>query len=195
MSVIHSTEDIKATRAALPAWAALIPVSVLLVVGGFFAFGLSHDPKAIPSTMIDRPMPAFNLTRLTQESEPLTNEDLKGKVSLVNVFGSWCSSCVLEHPQLTEIGRSGRVALYGVDWRDPPSDGAAWLTRYGNPYLKTGVDSDSRLAIDLGVTGAPETFVVDRGGRIRFKQVGPITSDVWADTILPLIQKLEAEPA
>lgn len=195
MSVIHSMEDTKATRAALPAWAALIPVSVLLVVGGFFAFGLAHDPKAIPSTMIDRPMPAFKLTRLTQESEPLTNGDLKGKVSLVNVFGSWCSSCVLEHPQLTEIGRSGRVALYGVDWRDPPSDGAAWLMRYGNPYLKTGVDSDSRLAIDLGVTGAPETFVVDRGGRIRFKQVGPITLDVWTNTILPLIQKLEAEPA
>lgn len=195
MPVIPSTEETQATRAALPAWAALVPVAVLLVVGGFFAFGLTLDPKAIPSTMIDRPMPEFALTRLSPESEPLTNEDLKGKVSLVNVFGSWCSSCVLEHPQLTEIGKSGRVALYGVDWRDPPSDGAAWLTRYGNPYLKTGVDSDSRLAINLGVTGAPETFVIDRGGRIRFKQVGPITPEVWADTILPLIQKLEAEPA
>lgn len=195
MSVIPPVAEKQVTPAALPAWAALIPVALLLVVGGFFAFGLTQDPKAMPSTMIDRPMPQFNLTGLTTERAPLTNEDLIGKVSLVNVFGSWCSSCVLEHPQLTEIGKSGAVALYGVDWRDPPADGAAWLVRYGDPYLKTGVDSDSRLAINLGVTGAPETFVIDRGGRIRFKQVGPITPEVWVDTILPLIEKLKAEPA
>lgn len=183
------------TRSALPAWSALIPVALLLVVGGFFAFGLTQDPKAMPSTMIDRPMPAFDLARLTPDREALMNADLIGKVSLVNVFGSWCSSCVLEHPQLTEIGKSGTVALYGVDWRDPPSDGAAWLSRYGDPYHKTGVDSDSRLAINLGVTGAPETFVIDRGGRIRFKQIGPITPEVWSTTLLPLIRKLEEEPA
>lgn len=182
-------------RPPLPAWFALIPVAILLVIGGFFAFGLTRDPKALPSTMIDRPMPQFDLARITSEREPLTNGDLVGKVSLVNVFGSWCGSCVVEHPQLTEIGKSGLVALYGVDWRDPPSAGAAWLARYGDPYLKTGVDSDSRLAIDLGVTGAPETFVIDRGGRIRYKQVGPITPEVWRETILPLVRKLEAEPA
>jgi cytochrome c biogenesis protein CcmG, thiol:disulfide interchange protein DsbE len=195
MSALPSANQPQPTRAALPAWAALIPVAVLLVIGGFFAFGLTQDPKALPSTMIDRPMPEFALTRLTPESEPLTNADLIGKVSLVNVFGSWCSSCVLEHPQLTEISQTGFVALYGVDWRDTPAAGAAWLTRYGDPYHKTGVDSDSRLAIDLGVTGAPETFVVDRGGRIRYKQVGPITPEIWSDTILPLIRKLEAEPS
>ena len=149
----------------------------------------------MPSAMIDRPMPKFDLARLTPDRDALTNADLIGKVSLVNVFGSWCSSCVLEHPQLTAIGKSGAVALYGVDWRDPPSDGAAWLSRYGDPYHKVGVDSDSRLAINLGVTGAPETFVIDRGGRIRFKQVGPITPEVWSTTLLPLIRKLEAEPA
>lgn len=195
MSTLPTATETQSPRAALPAWAAVIPVAVLLVIGGFFAFGLTQDPKALPSTMIDRPMPAFELAQLTPERDALTNQDLIGKVSLVNVFGSWCSSCVLEHPQLAEIGKSGLVALYGVDWRDPPSAGAAWLSRYGDPYQKTGVDSDSRLAIDLGVTGAPETFVVDRGGRIRFKQVGPITPEVWADTILPLIRKLEAEPA
>lgn len=183
------------TRPSLPAWVAVIPVAVLLIIGGFFAFGLTRDPKALPSTMIDRAMPQFALTRLTPEKDALANADLIGKVSLVNVFGSWCSSCVLEHPQLTEISKSGQVVLYGVDWRDPPGKGADWLARYGDPYLKTGVDSDSRLAIDLGVTGAPETFLVDRAGRIRFKQVGPITPEVWEDTLLPLIRKLEAEPA
>ena len=183
------------TRASLPAWSAVIPVAIFLIVAGFFAFGLTRDPKALPSTMIDRAMPEFTLTRLTPERDALVNEDLIGKVSLVNVFGSWCSSCVLEHPQLTAIAESGLVALYGVDWRDPPGKGADWLARHGDPYLKTGVDSDSRLAIDLGVTGAPETFVVDRGGRIRFKQVGPITPEIWDNTILPLIRKLEAEPA
>lgn len=190
-----STPTAQPSRPALPRWTAAIPAAILLVIGGFFAWGLTRDPAELPSTMIDREMPNFALTRLTPEREALTKQDLIGKVSLVNVFGSWCSSCVLEHPQLTEIAESKQVALYGVDWRDPPGAGAAWLERYGDPYLKTGVDGDSRLAIDLGVTGAPETFLVDKEGRIRFKQVGPITPELWADTLLPLIRKLEAEPA
>jgi cytochrome c biogenesis protein CcmG/thiol:disulfide interchange protein DsbE len=182
-------------RPSLPAWSAAVPAAIFLVIAGFFAWGLTRDPAELPSTMIDREMPDFALTRLTPEREALTKQDLIGKVSLVNIFGSWCSSCVLEHPQLTEIAESKQVTLYGVDWRDPPGAGAAWLERYGDPYAKTGVDGDSRLAIDLGVTGAPETFLVDKEGRIRFKQVGPITPELWADTILPLIRKLEAEPA
>lgn len=190
-----STHVTEAARPALPKWTAAIPAAILLVIGGFFAWGLTRDPAELPSTMIDREMPDFALTRLTPEREALTKQDLIGKVSLVNVFGSWCSSCVLEHPQLTEIAESKQVTLYGVDWRDPPGAGAAWLERYGDPYTKTGVDEDSRLAIDLGVTGAPETFLVDKEGRIRFKQVGPITPELWADTLLPLIRKLEAEPA
>jgi len=180
-------------RSSLPPWMAIAPVALLLVIGGFFAFGLTRDPQAFDSGLVDRAMPNFELAPLTPERAALANDDLVGEVSLVNVFGSWCASCVLEHPQLTEIANSGVVKVYGVDWRDPPGAGAAWLQRYGDPYAKTGVDSDSRLAIDLGVTGAPETFLVDRGGRIRYKQVGPITAEIWNDTLLPLIRKLEAE--
>lgn len=179
----------------MPAWLALAPFTLFGVVAGFFAFGLTRDPHALPSTMIDRAMPAFTLAPLEPDREALANTDLLGKVSLVNVFGSWCSSCVLEHPQLLEIGKSGAVALHGIDWRDKPGDGAAWLARYGDPYARTGLDADSKLAIDLGVTGAPETFLIDRGGRIRFKQVGPITPEVWNEVLLPIIRRLEAEPA
>ena len=112
-----SAQPTTSTRPPLPAWVAVIPVAILLIIGGFFAYGLTRDPKALPSTMIDRAMPEFTLTRLTPERDALVNEDLIGKVSLVNVFGSWCSSCVLEHPQLTAIAESDLVSLYGVDWR------------------------------------------------------------------------------
>jgi cytochrome c biogenesis protein CcmG, thiol:disulfide interchange protein DsbE len=195
MAANNQPSSAPSARPALPAWLALAPVAVLAVVAGFFAFGLTRDPHALPSTMIDRRMPDFTLAPLNTTELPLAHSDLFGKISLVNVFGSWCSSCVIEHPELMEIGQSGVVNLYGVDWRDPPGAGAKWLLRYGNPYSKTGLDADSRLAIDLGVTGAPETFVVDRGGRIRYKQVGPITPEVWSDTLLPIIRKLEAEPS
>lgn len=182
-------------RSALPAWMAIVPIGLLVLVAAFFGWGLTRDPHALPSTMIDRKMPDFSLAPLAPESPTLANADLLGRVSLVNVFGSWCSSCLAEHPELMEISRSGLVALHGVDWRDKPGDGAAWLSRFGNPYSRTGVDADSKLAIDLGVTGAPETFIIDRGGRIRYKQVGPITPELWSDTLLPIIRKLEAEPA
>ena len=178
----------------LPRWLMLAPVTLLAVIAAFFAFGLTQDPHSLPSTMIDRPMPDFSLEALENGDAPLANSDLLGRVSMVNIFGSWCPSCLVEHSQLIEIGHSGLVALHGVDWRDPPGAGAAWLAQYGNPYAKTGMDRDSTLAIDLGVTGAPETFVIDRGGRIRYKQIGPITQQVWSETLLPIIRKLQSEP-
>jgi len=180
-------------RPAFPRWAALVPVGLLVVIGGFFAFGLTRDPHALPSMLVDRPMPDFTLEPLAPETRVLTNDDMRRQVSLVNIFGSWCSSCVLEHPMLMDIASTGAVAVYGVDWRDEPGAGLVWLKRYGNPYRLTGLDADSRLAINLGVTGAPETFIVDADGRIRYKHVGPITPEIWKNTIRPLVQKLEAD--
>ncbi|MEZ5946912.1 MAG: DsbE family thiol:disulfide interchange protein [Hyphomonas sp.] len=180
------------TSRGLPRWTAIIPVGILAVVLGFFAVGLTKDPHALPTMMIDRPMPDFELEPLSPDLPLLRHEDLTGKVSLVNVFGSWCVSCVAEHPELMNISSSGRIDVYGVDWRDTAFKGRTWLERYGNPYTKVGLDADSRLAIDLGVSGAPESFLIDADGRIRYKHIGPITPEVWRETLLPLIREIEA---
>lgn len=182
-----------AARQALPRWTALIPVGLLTIILVFFAKGLTLDPHALPTMMVDRPMPAFELQPISDEIPNLSPDKLRGRVTLVNVFGSWCVSCVAEHPILMDISRAGIVEVHGVDWRDTPRDGSAWLARYGNPYSSAGLDADSRLAIDLGVTGAPETFLVDANGRIRYKQIGPITPEIWDDTLLPMIRLLEQE--
>lgn len=178
----------------LPRSFALVPIGVLAVIMGFFAVGLTRDPHELPTMMVDRPMPAFQLQQLKDDIPNLTSDRLKGHVTLVNVFGSWCVSCVAEHPMLMELSRQNLVTIHGVDWRDTPREGAAWLDRYGNPYASVGLDADSRLAIDLGVTGAPETFLVDKAGRVRYKQIGPITEEIWEETLAPLVRSLEEEP-
>ncbi len=175
----------------------LIPVAVFLVLALFFLKGLSLDPHHIPSVLIDRPVPQMALQALPGHGDGsgLTTEDLKGKVSLVNIFGSWCISCVQEHPVLMQIAATKRVPIYGIDWRDEPEKGAEWLRRHGDPYTKVGADpAPGRAAIDFGVTGAPESFIVDRGGIIRYKLAGPITPRIWQETLLPIIEHLEAQP-
>lgn len=169
----------------------------LILFAGFAAalgFGLNRDPSRIPSVIIDRPMPGLKLAALTDGGNGFATEDLEGKVSLVNVFGSWCGICAEEHPMLMRLARENAVALYGVDWKDTRSEGQAWLDKNGNPFTRTGSDESGRAAIDLGVTGAPESFIVDKTGRIRYKQIGAITADVWQKTLAPLVAKLEAEP-
>jgi cytochrome c biogenesis protein CcmG, thiol:disulfide interchange protein DsbE len=187
------TDTASSTPRRLPRWAALVPVGVLSVIMGFFAVGLTRDPHQLPTMMVDRPMPAFQLQQLSDDTPNFTSDKLKGHVTLVNVFGSWCVSCVAEHPMLMDLSRQNLVTIHGVDWRDTPREGAAWLARYGNPYASVGLDADSRLAIDLGVTGAPETFLVDKAGRVRYKQIGPITEEIWEETLAPLVRSLEEE--
>ena len=138
-------------------------------------------------------MPAFELGPIEGFEEGLSSNDLTGQVSLLNVFGSWCPPCAIEHPMLMQISRSGRVPIYGIDWKDPPGRGTAWLERNGNPYQRVGNDEAGRVAIDLGITGAPETFLIDRDGRVRYRHVGIITQEIWRETLLPMIEALEAE--
>ena len=168
----------------------LLPSLVFLAMVVFFLFGLENDPRLVKPVLIDKPAPTFALSGLEGVSEGLTTADLKQRVVLVNVFGSWCIACVAEHPVLMRIKESGLVPLYGINWRDKPADAVAWLKKHGNPYDKIGTDPDSRVAIDFGVTGAPETFVIDRNGVIRFKWTGPITDDVWQKILLPVVQEL-----
>ena len=174
---------------------AVIPLALMGFIGAGLAFGLTNDPRKLPSMMIDKPMPDFDLPALRPDDADFRRSDLDGQVAMVNVFASWCISCRMEHPTLMRLAKQKRVTIHGVDWKDTREDGLAWLGAFGDPYTLVGEDVSSKLAIELGVTGAPETYIVDRTGRIRYKQIGPITDDVWNDTIEPLILSLEQETA
>lgn len=166
------------------------PLIVFLIVGLFFAWGLMRDPSRIPSQLIDRPLPEFNLPAPEGFSEGLSTDDFKGQVTLLNVFASWCVSCHVEHPLLMELAAREETPIYGLNWKEKPGDGKAWLDRFGNPYSRIGDDQNGRVAIDLGVTGAPETFVIDKDGRVRYVFIGPITPQSWDETLKPLIEEL-----
>jgi cytochrome c biogenesis protein CcmG, thiol:disulfide interchange protein DsbE len=170
----------------------LLPVLLFAAVALFFAFGLTRDPSKLPSTLIDRPLPPFDLAGLTPGGPGLTTADLKGEPALLNVFASWCLPCRVEHPVLMELAGQG-VPIYGLDWKEPAADGAKWIAEYGNPYRRIGSDATGRAGIDLGVTGVPETFVVDAGGRVRYKHIGPISREDWEETLKPLLEKLRRE--
>jgi cytochrome c biogenesis protein CcmG/thiol:disulfide interchange protein DsbE len=170
----------------------LLPLLVFFVLAGYFWVGLGKDPAAIPSPLIDRPVPAFDLAPIGGREAGLSSSDLKGEPSLVNIFGSWCVACMVEHPVLMGIKAAGLVPIHGVNWREVDARaGPAWLARHGDPYTRIGADPDSKAAIALGVTGAPETFVVDADGVIRYKHTGPITEDVWEDTLWPIVARLQ----
>jgi cytochrome c biogenesis protein CcmG, thiol:disulfide interchange protein DsbE len=168
-----------------------------LVPGGLFAVlvlsfyaGLGSDPNVLPSPLIDQPAPRFALPPLIDGEPGLSSADLEGRVSLVNIFASWCAPCRKEHPLLNELAQSQRVAIYGINYKDKPDAAKAWLAELGNPYARIGTD-DGQAGIEWGVYGVPETFLVDRAGRIRYKHVGPLTRADIERTILPLIAKLE----
>ena len=171
----------------------LLPVGLFGVLVIFLAIGLTRDPSVIPTEMIDREMPAFELSELRDETTTISQADLVGEVTLVNVFGSWCVACLQEHPTLMELSRDDTVRIVGINWRDDREDALAWLAKHGDPYEAIVFDAESELVIEIGVTGAPETFVLDPSGRIRYKQIGPITPEVWTNTIRPVIDAIESE--
>lgn len=171
----------------------LLPVGLFGVLVIFLAIGLTRDPSVIPTEMIDREMPSFDLPELRDETRRVSQADLVGEVTLVNVFGSWCVACLQEHPTLMQLSRDDTVRIIGINWRDDRGEALAWLTKHGDPYQAIVFDAESELVIEIGVTGAPETFVLDPSGRIRYKQIGPITPEVWTKTIRPVIQAIEGE--
>lgn len=169
----------------------LLPLVVFAAVGIYFFFGLQRDPKMIPSALIDKPVPEFTLAALPGRDRGLVSADLKGSVQLVNVFASWCVPCRVEHPLLMQLAKEGTVPIRAINYKDKPEDALAWLKRHGDPYTAIGVDLDGRVGIDWGVYGVPETFLVDRDGRIRYKHVGPLTPDDLERKILPMIRELK----
>ena len=172
-----------------------LPVLAFAGLIGVFGFGLTQDPKVLPSQLIDRPLPQFDLPGIADApggGPGFASAGLKGQPLLLNVWASWCAACPQEHPVLTRISGEG-FPVYGLAWKDKPEDSRAWIARFGNPYKAIAADEAGRTAIDLGVTGVPETFIVDKAGRVRFKQIGPISPETWEGTIKPLMTKLRAE--
>lgn len=173
----------------------LAPLALFVAIAAWFARGLGRDPAYIPSMLIDRPAPAFSLAPIAGRGERFSSKDLEGGVSMINVFASWCASCEIEHPVLMEIAREGGAPIYGLNWKDQPGAGADWLRPRGDPYAKIGNDADGRIAIDFGVTGAPETFIIDAEGRVRHKHVGPISMEDWRTVLKPMIEDLKRAAA
>ena len=168
----------------------------LLAVAGLFVvlgWGLNRDPGVIPSVLIGKPAPIFDLPPVRGRTLGLSSQNLKGEVSLVNVFASWCVACRVEHPLFMRLKAEGVVPIHGLNYKDRPQDAAKWLDDLGDPYIRTGADLNGRVAIDWGVYGVPETFVVDRQGRIAFKQIGAVTPKILEQTILPLVKRLQRQ--
>ncbi|RPI44555.1 MAG: DsbE family thiol:disulfide interchange protein [Betaproteobacteria bacterium] len=168
----------------------LLPLAIFLGIVFFLWRGLALNPREVPSPLIDKKVPAFSVPLLSDASKTLSDAELRGKVYLLNVWGSWCVSCREEHPVLVELAKKGTIPIYGLNWKDKQTDAIAWLARYGDPYVASGVDRDGRVAIDFGVYGAPETYLIDRDGVIRFKQTGPLTWQIIEQRIMPLVAKM-----
>ncbi|MBV8504253.1 MAG: DsbE family thiol:disulfide interchange protein [Alphaproteobacteria bacterium] len=168
----------------------LLPAALFAVLVVAFAVGLRHDPHLLPSALIDRPAPDFALPGLYESANGLTRDELDGRVTLVNFFASWCGPCREEHSELMALGRLPGVALDGIAYKDKPEESRRFLERLGNPFRHIGVDRNGTTAIDFGVYGVPETYVVDGTGHIRYRHVGPLTAEDVKSEILPLVQQL-----
>ncbi|MHB8354392.1 MAG: DsbE family thiol:disulfide interchange protein [Burkholderiales bacterium] len=169
----------------------LVPLLAFAGLVAFMGMGLNRDPHLVPSPLIDHPAPNFQLPQLQAGSKTFTPAAFKGQVWMLNVWASWCVSCREEHPVLLKFSRTHLVPLVGLDYKDQPADALKWLSDYGNPYTLTAVDADGRVGIDYGVYGVPETYVIDKAGMIRYKQIGPVTPEALQQTILPLIAELQ----
>ena len=176
------------------AWRFAIPLGIFLLLVFFLFQGLWRDPREVPSVLVDKPVPAFTLPVLGDPSRKFSPADYRGKVWLLNVWGSWCISCQVEHPILLKLAKMNVVPIVGFDWKDKPDAAIKWLAQQGgDPYALSVIDLDGRVAIDYGVYGAPETFVIDKNGTIRMKHIGPLDDKSLNEKVLPLVRKLSAQ--
>ncbi len=169
----------------------VFPLAALCVLAVVLLFGLQRDPSIVPSALIDKPVPEFALPPITGgPGKGFANADLGGRLSVVNVWASWCGPCRAEHPLVERLARSGLATVYGLNYKDEPQDALGWLAELGNPYAEIGADRNGRVGFDWGVYGVPETFIVDREGRIRHKHVGPMTAEALDGEIIPILRVL-----
>jgi len=168
------------------AWvvAAFAALVVLLAVG------LGLNPREVPSPLIGKPAPAFELPLLHAPEKKFSHQEMRGKVWILNVWASWCATCSEEHPVLVDLAASGVVPLYGLNYKDKREDGLAWLKTFGDPYQLSIHDFEGRVGIDYGVYGVPETYVIDKRGVIRYKRIGALTPEIVKSRVLPLVQEL-----
>jgi len=167
----------------------LIPIVLFGILVVVFSIGLNLDPSFVPSPLIGKPVPSFSLARLNHPDQLVSDADLRGQVSLLNVWATWCVGCRQEHETLNQIAGLGDVPIYGLNWKDDAEQASAWLTQLGDPYVATAFDEDGKVAIDWGVYGAPETFLVDADGIILYRHISPLTMEIWRSEFVPRIEK------
>jgi cytochrome c biogenesis protein CcmG/thiol:disulfide interchange protein DsbE len=173
----------------------IIPLTIFAALVAFLWRGLTLDPHEVPSPLIGKPAPAFALTRLDDPVKTLRRDDMRGQVWLLNVWASWCVACREEHATLVQFAQTKAVPIIGLNYKDQRADGLQWLGRFGDPYEASIFDGDGKVGIDFGVYGVPETFVIDKRGVVRYKQIGPLTPELIATRILPLLKTLKESDA
>ncbi len=171
----------------------LVPVIGFVVLVVFLGIGLTLRPSELPSPLINKPAPQFSLPLLHSPEQSLRTEDMRGRVWVLNVWASWCYSCLTEHPHINALATEHQVPVIGLNYKDVPEAAKAWLQRNGNSYEASVMDRDGRVGIDFGVYGVPESFVIDKQGLIRFKHIGPVSKESLETELLPLIRRLEQE--
>lgn len=171
-----------------------VPAIGFVGLAAVFAKGLTRDPSLIPSALVGKKIPIFDLPPVKGRSLGLSSKNLVGEVSLVNVFASWCVACREEHPLWMNLAAQNLVPVHGLNYKDAPDDASQWLNTLGDPYTRTGADINGRVAIDFGVYGVPETFVVSADGSIAYKHIGAITAQVLSETLLPIVKRLQKSP-
>ena len=170
-----------------------MPLIIFVMLVAILAIGLTLNPRIVPSPLVGKPSPEFELPLLNTDGK-LTQEDLKGDITLLNVFASWCFACRQEHEVISQLSRSG-LRIIGFNYKDEPQNATAWLRQFGNPYQIVAQDLDGRVGIDWGVYGAPETFVIDHNGIIRDKRIGPVDAEYIKDKLMPLVEQIRSEQA
>jgi cytochrome c biogenesis protein CcmG/thiol:disulfide interchange protein DsbE len=174
-------------------WRILVVVGVFALLVGVLAAGLRLNPREVPSPLIGKPAPSFELPQLQREGKTFATREMLGKVWLLNVWASWCEPCLQEHPVISALAKSLPAPVVGLNYKDARENALPWLARHGDPFFLSVFDSSGRIGIDYGVYGVPETYVIDKKGVIRYKRIGPVTQEIAAQKIVPLVRELARE--